>query len=92
MKISSTMDVDTPVDAEHEIKAEGETGDAKMAEDKPTYRSWKKKYRKMRILFDQKMHQGEDLYRQEQKALATARRLAIEKELVPDLTHRLLAQ
>lgn len=54
--------------------------DARMAEDRHTYRSWKKKYRKMRIVFDQNMHEGEDLHRLEQKALATARRLAIQKE------------
>jgi hypothetical protein len=44
------------------------------------YKSWKKKYRKMRILFDQKMHQGEDLHKQEEKAAATVKRLAVENE------------
>lgn len=62
------------------VKADQEPSDVKMTDDKPTYRSWKKKYRKMRIVFDQKMHEGEELHRQEQKALATARRLAIQKE------------
>jgi hypothetical protein len=62
------------------VKAEDDSGDARMADDKPTYRSWKKKYRKMRIIFDQKMHEGEELHRLEQKALATARRLAVQKE------------
>ncbi|KAK3682155.1 IEC3 subunit of the Ino80 complex, chromatin re-modelling-domain-containing protein [Podospora appendiculata] len=56
-----------------------------MADDKPTYRSWKKKYRKMRIVFDQKMHDGEELHRLEQKALATARRLAVQKDRLLDL-------
>ncbi len=73
------MDVDTTIDTDADVKAE-DSGDDKVADDKPTYRSWKKKYRKMRIMFDQKMHEGEDLHRQEQKALATARRLAVEKE------------
>jgi hypothetical protein len=50
--------------------------------EKPTYRSWKKKYRKMRLIFDQKMHEGEELHRLEQKALATAKRLAVQKEFV----------
>ncbi|KAK3492327.1 IEC3 subunit of the Ino80 complex, chromatin re-modelling-domain-containing protein [Neurospora hispaniola] len=59
--------------------------DTRMADDKPTYRSWKKKYRKMRITFDQKMHEGEELYKAEQKALATARRLAIQKDRLLDL-------
>lgn len=63
------------------VKAEDD-GDTRMADDKPTYRSWKKKYRKMRIVFDQKMHEGEELHRLEQKALATARRLAVQKESV----------
>ena len=62
------------------VKAEDDSTDTRMAEDKPTYRSWKKKYRKMRIVFDQKMHEGEELHKLEQKALATVRRLAIQKE------------
>jgi len=62
------------------VKAEDDSADTRMAEDKPTYRSWKKKYRKMRIVFDQKMHEGEELHKLEQKALATVRRLAIQKE------------
>ncbi|KAK3937403.1 IEC3 subunit of the Ino80 complex, chromatin re-modelling-domain-containing protein [Diplogelasinospora grovesii] len=51
----------------------------------PTYRSWKKKYRKMRIKFEDEMHKGENLHRDEQKALATARRLAIQKDRLLDL-------
>ncbi|KAL1842220.1 hypothetical protein VTJ49DRAFT_5832 [Mycothermus thermophilus] len=62
------------------VKAEDD-GDA----DKPTYRSWKKKYRKMRIIFDQKMHEGEELHRLEQKALATAKRLAVQKDRLLDI-------
>ncbi|KAK4042650.1 IEC3 subunit of the Ino80 complex, chromatin re-modelling-domain-containing protein [Parachaetomium inaequale] len=67
------------------VKAEDDSGDARMADDKPTYRSWKKKYRKMRIMFDQKMHEGEELHRLEQKALATAKRLAVQKDRLLDL-------
>ena len=44
------------------------------------YKSWKKKYRKMRIVFDQKMHECEELHKQEAKAAATVKRLAIENE------------
>jgi hypothetical protein len=62
------------------VKAEDDSGDVRMTDEKPTYRSWKKKYRKMRIMFDQKMHDGEELHRLEQKALATAKRLAVQKE------------
>jgi hypothetical protein len=51
-------------------------------ERKAGYKSWKKKYRKMRILFDQKMHEGEELHKQEAKASATVKRLAVENEYV----------
>ncbi|KAK3305380.1 IEC3 subunit of the Ino80 complex, chromatin re-modelling-domain-containing protein [Chaetomium strumarium] len=67
------------------VKAEDDSGDVRIPDDKPTYRSWKKKYRKMRIIFDQKMHEGEELHRLEQKALATARRLAVQKDRLLDL-------
>jgi hypothetical protein len=63
-----------------DIKMEDAVGLTKSAEGKPTYRSWKKKYRKMRVNFDQKMQEGESLYKLEEKALKTARRLAIENE------------
>lgn len=79
------MEVDTPTRPERDVKKEDDgaaaaANDLRMADAKPTYRSWKKKYRKMRILFDQKMHEGEDLHKLEHKALETARCLAIEKE------------
>lgn len=47
------------------------------------YKSWKKKYRKMRIVFDQKMQTGEDLHKQEAKTAATVKRLAVENEYEP---------
>ncbi|KAF9882177.1 hypothetical protein CkaCkLH20_00213 [Colletotrichum karsti] len=65
---------------EHNDSDDGRTGDGKA-----TYKSWKKKYRKMRITFDQKMHDCEDLHRQESKALATAKRIAIENDRILDL-------
>ncbi|KAJ3463288.1 hypothetical protein MRS44_008074 [Fusarium solani] len=46
------------------IKAEGGT------RHRAGYKSYKKKYRKMRIVFDQKMHDGEELHKQEDKAAA----------------------
>ncbi|KJZ73861.1 hypothetical protein HIM_06754 [Hirsutella minnesotensis 3608] len=49
------------------------------------YKSWKKKYRKMRIVFEQKMQQGEELHKQEEKASATVKRLAIENDRLLDL-------
>ncbi|KAK3316672.1 IEC3 subunit of the Ino80 complex, chromatin re-modelling-domain-containing protein [Apodospora peruviana] len=79
------MDLDARSRTDLEVKAEDDSGDTRMADDRPTYRSWKKKYRKMRIVFDQKMHEGEELHRTEQKALATARRLAVQKDRLLDL-------
>ena len=49
---------------------------------KSGYKSWKKKYRKMRIVFDRKMVDGEDLHKQEAKACSTVKRLAVENEYV----------
>lgn len=79
------MDDDAPsvtARPEHDlVKPERyDSEDTRMADAKPTYKSWKKKYRKMRITFDQKMHDGEELHKQEQKALAMAKRIAIENE------------
>ncbi|KAJ2955552.1 hypothetical protein NQ176_g11393 [Zarea fungicola] len=49
------------------------------------YKSWKKKYRKMRIVFDQKMQTGEDLHKQEAKTAATVKRLAVENDRLLDI-------
>lgn len=54
------------------------------ADRKAGYKSWKKKYRKMRITFDHKMHDSEELHRQEEKASATIKRLAIENDRLLD--------
>ena len=43
---------------------------------------YRKKFRKMKLKFDQKMSQSNILYKQEQEAVETARRLAIENESV----------
>lgn len=60
---------------ESAVKAENGTA-------KAGYKSWKKKYRKMRINFDKKMQDGENLHKQEAKACATAKRIAVENEYV----------
>lgn len=62
------------------IKDEDDGHNVRTTSEKPSYRSWKKKYRKMRIVFDDKMKANEDLHMMEQKALATAKRLAIQNE------------
>ncbi|ROV92380.1 hypothetical protein VMCG_09134 [Cytospora schulzeri] len=63
-----------------DLKHEEGGPDVTMADAKPTYKSWKKKYRKMRIKFDESMAQGEQLYQQEQKALKKIKQLAIYNE------------
>ncbi|KYK60586.1 hypothetical protein DCS_01723 [Drechmeria coniospora] len=49
------------------------------------YKSWKKKYRKMRIRFDRKMEESDELHKQEDKASATMKRLAIENDRLLDV-------
>lgn len=74
--------------ADDDMKHEDGGPDVRMADSKPTYKSWKKKYRKMRIKFDQKMSQGEDLYQQEVKAMRKIKQLAIYNESVcPQACH-----
>jgi hypothetical protein len=43
----------------------------------------RKKFRKMKFKFEQKMNQSNVWYKQEQEAAETARRLAVENESVP---------
>lgn len=74
------MDIDTPTKPDRAVKAEDDSLDNNMVHSKPSYRSWKKKYRKMRVVFEGKMREGENLYKLEQKALETANRLAVENE------------
>lgn len=54
--------------------------DTRTSESKTTYKSYKKKYRKLRLQFDQNVQESEDLHRTEQKAIRTMKRLAIENE------------
>lgn len=63
-----------------EFDKDGDHGDLQMPDARPSYKSWKKKYRKMRIKFDQQMSEIESLHKLEQKAMRTAKRLAIENE------------
>ncbi|KAI1816307.1 hypothetical protein GGS20DRAFT_249712 [Poronia punctata] len=59
--------------------------DAHMPDARPSYKSWKKKYRKMRIVFDQRMRESEELHSLELKAIKTSKRLAIENDRLMDL-------
>ncbi|ROW08180.1 hypothetical protein VPNG_06908 [Cytospora leucostoma] len=63
-----------------ELKHEEGGPDVTMADARPSYKSWKKKYRKMRIKFDESMAHGEQVYQQEQKALKKIKQLAIYNE------------
>lgn len=59
-----------------DVKNEDGAPDVRMGDAKPTYKSWKKKYRKMRIQFDMLQTQNEELYQLEQKALRKTKQLA----------------
>lgn len=63
-----------------QVKHEDGGPDVRMADARPTYKSWKKKYRKMRINFDNLQAQNEELYQLEQRALARTKQLAIQNE------------
>ncbi|KUI63132.1 hypothetical protein VP1G_10244 [Cytospora mali] len=69
-----------------DLKHEEGGPDVTMADAKPTYKSWKKKYRKMRIKFDESMAQGEQLYQQEQKALKKIKHRLL--DLLTDINNR----
>ncbi|KAI1773533.1 IEC3 subunit of the Ino80 complex, chromatin re-modelling-domain-containing protein [Hypoxylon cercidicola] len=68
-----------------EFDKDNDHGDLQMADARPSYKSWKKKYRKMRIKFDQQMQEIESLHKLEQKAIRTANRLAIENDRILDM-------
>jgi hypothetical protein len=75
------MEMDRPTRPDRGVKTEDDSHDSRiMPDSKPSYRSWKKKYRKMRVIFERKMQDGEALYKLEQKALETTKRLAVENE------------
>ncbi|KAF3760834.1 hypothetical protein M406DRAFT_282668 [Cryphonectria parasitica EP155] len=61
---------------DEDLKHEDGGSDIRMGDARPTYKSWKKKYRKMRIKFDQLQAQNEELYQLEQKALRKTKQLA----------------
>lgn len=58
---------------------------SKEDETKATYKSFKKKYRKMKLKFDETMRLSNELYIQEQNAEATTRRIAQENDQLLDL-------
>jgi len=50
--------------------------------ERPAYKSWRKKYRKMRAVFDATLEENKQLFRQEHKLEGTAKRLREELEYV----------
>lgn len=65
-----------------DVKYEDGGPDVRMADAKPTYKSWKKKYRKSRIKFDALQAANEELYQLEQKTLLQTKRIAVQNEYV----------
>ena len=61
-------------------------GKSLQALEKPRYKSWRKKYRKMRATFDGVLEENKRLFKEEMKLEATAKRLREELEYVL-LTH-----
>ncbi|KEZ45197.1 Uncharacterized protein SAPIO_CDS2655 [Scedosporium apiospermum] len=80
---------DRQANGDKKIKKEGGRGgedEADAAADtRPKYRSWKKKWRKLRVTFDHKMREAEVLWLSEQRAKATIKRIAIENDRLLDL-------
>lgn len=69
------------VDVLHNDSEPGLEVNGKGDEGKQTYKSFKKKYRKMRFKFEEVMSESNDLCMKEQNAAETAKRLAQENEL-----------
>ncbi|QBZ57394.1 hypothetical protein PoMZ_02318 [Pyricularia oryzae] len=83
-------------DSEDQVEPNEEDSDGEMEEaadapeedgpaPKQSYKSWKKKYRKMRDAFERKMREGEEIYRREMRAIETNKRIAIEIDRLLDL-------
>lgn len=53
--------------------------------ERPRYKSWRKKYRKMRFRFDGSLEENKRLFKEEQKLECIAKRLREELEYVPPL-------
>lgn len=79
------MDPDARRRVDVGIKHEDDGDNLQSATKKPTYRSWKKKYHKILAVFDEKMKTNEELLEAERKALATAKRIAIDNDRLLDL-------
>ncbi|CAA9962744.1 Ino80 Iec3 domain containing protein [Pyrenophora teres f. maculata] len=74
--------MDTPAHEAAPIAHQDAVGDAAQ---KPVKRSWRRKYRKMRIKFDEAMTDSDNLIKQEWKAMGTARRLQENNDQLLDI-------
>ncbi|KAK8168210.1 IEC3 subunit of the Ino80 complex, chromatin re-modelling-domain-containing protein [Phyllosticta citrichinensis] len=52
---------------------------------RPSFKSWRKKYRKMRMRFDERMRESNSLFREEQKASTLVKRLQEQNDQMMDL-------
>ncbi|KAG9244485.1 IEC3 subunit of the Ino80 complex, chromatin re-modelling-domain-containing protein [Calycina marina] len=76
MELDMNMDMDRSTMGENLPQSEGTNH---------TYKSFKKKYRKMRLKFDETMRQSNDLFTSEHAAKETARRLAQQNDQLMEL-------
>ncbi|KAH7419984.1 IEC3 subunit of the Ino80 complex, chromatin re-modelling-domain-containing protein [Cadophora sp. MPI-SDFR-AT-0126] len=83
--MDTNQDETMVVDQDTAMGNDGTAADQNPADTKPTYKSFKKKFRKMKIKFDEAMRQSNDLYLEEQRAIKTAKRLAQENDQIMDL-------
>ena len=56
------------------------TADTSLHDPKPKYKSWRKKYRKMKVRFDDVMKDNTTMFREEQKLEALSKRLQEQNE------------
>ncbi|KAH7562350.1 hypothetical protein BM1_01870 [Bipolaris maydis] len=75
---TTTTTATNPVQEQHQT-------DAADATHKPVKRSWRRKYRKMRIKFDEAMTESDNLIKHEWKAMGTARRLQENNDQLLDI-------
>lgn len=59
------------------------SADLRAPDLKPKYKSWRKKYRKMKFKFEDVMKDSNNLYKEEKKLEALSKRLQEQNEYVP---------
>ena len=64
------------------VRPDPSAAEAPASEERPKYKSWRKKFRKMKVQFDEKLKQNNNYFKDEQKLEAIARRLRQGNEYV----------